>query len=84
MDKSSTTHQNRPVWQRYGKVRVSLIVMLLASVMAVLTLYGAFAENTVHACNDKEKNPPDVQKLCKRLTKHQWWGAYYESKRNDK
>jgi hypothetical protein len=52
----------------------------MSAVMAGLTLYGAFAETTVHACNDKEKNPPDVQKLCKRLTKHQWWGAYYESK----
>jgi hypothetical protein len=80
MDKSSTTHQNESVWQRHGSTRVSLIVMLLASVMAVLTIYGAFAEQTVHACNDKEKNPPDVQKLCKRLTKHQWWGAYYTGK----
>jgi hypothetical protein len=55
--------------------------MLLASVMLVLTLYGAFANDTVHACNDKEKNPPDIQELCKRLTKHQWWGAYYQGKK---
>lgn len=53
--------------------RDSLIVAVLASVMLALTLYGAFAEQTVYACSDKEKNPPDVQKLCKRLTKHQWW-----------
>ncbi len=52
----------------------------MSAVMVFLTLYGAFTEQTVHACNDKEKNPPDVQKLCKQLTKHQWWGAYYESK----
>ena len=81
MDKSFTEGQNRPVWERIGKTRVSLVVMLLASVMLVLTLYGAFANDTVHACNDKEKNPPDIQELCKRLTKHQWWGAYYQGKK---
>jgi hypothetical protein len=63
-----------------SNVRLTLSVIVMSAVMAGLTLYGAFAETTVHACNDKEKNPPDVQKLCKRLTKHQWWGAYYESK----
>ena len=77
MDKSLTEGQNRPVWQRYGSTRVSLVVMLLASVMAVIWLYGAFAEQTVFACSDGDKNPPDVIKQCKELTKNQWWGHYY-------
>ena len=61
-------------------VRLTLAVGVLTAVMVVLTLYGAFSEDTVHACSDKEKNPPDVQQICKRLTKHQWWGAYYQGK----
>jgi hypothetical protein len=81
MDKSLTEAQNRPVWQRYGSTRVSLIVMVLGSVMAVLTLYGAFAEHTVFACSDGDKNPPDVIKQCKQLTKYQWWGHYYQGKK---
>lgn len=51
--------------------------MLLASVMAVIWLYGALAEKTVFACSDGDKNPPDVIKQCKELTKNQWWGHYY-------
>ena len=81
MDKSFTEARNRHLRHGISKTRVSLVVMLLASVMLVLTLYGAFANDTVHACNDKEKNPPDIQELCKRLTKHQWWGAYYQGKK---
>lgn len=61
-------------------VRLTLAVGVMSAVMVVLTLYGAFAEDTVYACSDKEKNPPDVQKLCKQLTKYQWWGAYYQGK----
>lgn len=60
--------------------RQMLIVVVLATVMLSLTLYGAFYEDTVHQCGDKQNNPPDVQKLCKQLTKNQWWGAYYERK----
>lgn len=56
-----------------SSTRSMLIVMVLAAVMLGLTLYGAFAEQTVYACHDKEKNPPDVQQLCKQLTKGQWW-----------
>ena len=77
MDKSSTEACNQHVWQRYGSTRVSIVLMLLASVMAVLTLYGAFAKQTVFACADGDKNPPDVIKQCKQLTKYQWWGHYY-------
>ena len=55
--------------------------MVLGSVMAVLTLYGAFAEHTVFACSDGDKNPPDVIKQCKQLTKYQWWGHYYQGKK---
>jgi hypothetical protein len=53
----------------------------MSAVMVFLTLYGAFAKQTVHACDDKEKNPPEVQNLCKQLTKNQWWGTYYEGKK---
>ena len=81
MDKSSTTHQNRPVWERYGKVRVSLVLIVLASVMVSLWLYGATSEQTIYACNDVETNPPDVVKQCQHLTKHQWWGTYYQGTR---
>jgi hypothetical protein len=52
----------------------------MTAIMVVLTIYGGLSEDTVHACSDKEKNPPDVQQICKRLTKHQWWGAYYQGK----
>jgi hypothetical protein len=63
-----------------SKVRLTLAVIVMSAVMAVIWLYGALSEQTVHACNDKEKNPPDVQELCKQLTKNQWWGAYYTGK----
>jgi hypothetical protein len=45
--------------------------------MAVIWLYGALSEPTVFACSDGNKNPPDVIKQCKELTKNQWWGHYY-------
>lgn len=35
----------------------------------------------VHACSDKDRNPIEVQILCMRLTKYQWWGAYYGGKK---
>jgi hypothetical protein len=63
-----------------SKLRLTLAVIVLASVMGFLTLYGAFSGHSVHACHDKENNPPDIQKLCKELTQNQWWGAYYEGK----
>jgi hypothetical protein len=49
----------------------------MSAVMLVLTLYGAFSGHTVYACSDGDKNPPDVIKHCKELTKNQWWGHYY-------
>ena len=27
----------------------------------------------VYSCSDKENNPPEVQRQCKRLTRGQWW-----------
>jgi len=63
-----------------SQVRLTLAVIVMSSVMLVLTLYGAFSEQTVFACSDGNKNPPEIQKLCKQLTKHQWWGAYYQGK----
>jgi len=35
----------------------------------------------VYSCNDVDKNPPDVVKQCKHLTKYQWWGTYYQGVR---
>jgi hypothetical protein len=32
----------------------------------------------VYACSDMDLNPVEIQKQCKRLTQHQWWGAYYK------
>jgi hypothetical protein len=29
--------------------------------------------NNIYQCSDKENNPADVQKQCKRLTRGQWW-----------
>jgi hypothetical protein len=84
MDKSFTEAQKRHLRHSVDSLRVSLVLIILAAVMMVLTLYGAFYEDTVHSCNDKELNPPEVQKICKQLTKHQWWGAYYERKQNDR
>ena len=56
-----------------SEVRLTLAVIVMSAVMVFLTLYGAFTEQTVHQCSAKEKNPPDVQQLCKRLTRGQWW-----------
>ena len=36
-----------------------------------------YPHSTVYACSDGDKNPPDVIKQCKELTKNQWWGHYY-------
>jgi hypothetical protein len=60
-----------------SEVRLTLAVGVMTAVMTVLTLYGAFAEDTVYACSDGDKNPLDVIKYCKELTKNQWWGHYY-------
>jgi len=60
-----------------SKVRLTLAVIVMSAVMLVLTLYGAFSGHTVYACSDGDKNPPDVIKHCKELTKNQWWGHYY-------
>jgi hypothetical protein len=55
--------------------------MILIACMLVIWLYGATAEQDVFACSDVETNPPDVVKQCKHLTKHQWWGTYYQGVR---
>ena len=80
MDKSFTEAQERHLRHCINSLRVSIVLTVLTAVMAVIWLYGAFSEQTVYACTDKEKNPPEIQKLCKQLTKHQWWGAYYTGK----
>lgn len=65
--------ENSPLWQRIEPIRVLLVLVVLAVVVAVLTLYGAISEQTVFACHDKKTNPPEIQQLCKQLTKGQWW-----------
>lgn len=80
MDKSFTEAQKRHLRHSVDSLRVSLVLMSFALLGLFMAVYDASTPETVHACNDKELNPPDVQQLCKRLTKHQWWGAYYERK----
>jgi len=53
----------------------------MTAVVLVIVVHEQVPINTVYVCSDKEKNPPDVQAQCKRLTKHQWWSAYYEGKK---
>jgi len=53
---------------------------LMGAVFLAIVIQEQVPMTTIHACSDKEKNPPDVQVHCKQLTKNQWWGAYYEGK----
>jgi hypothetical protein len=62
-------------------LRACLVLMVLGIVMTFLIVYSVISEQQVYACSDTDKNPPDVQLHCKQLTKNQWWGAYYESKK---
>lgn len=48
------------------------VIVLVGLVLFGLTL-GEVITSDVYACSDKHKNPPDVQHLCKRLTRGQWW-----------
>jgi hypothetical protein len=32
-----------------------------------------YPHSVVYACSDKTLNPPDIQALCKRMTRGQWW-----------
>ena len=55
--------------------------------IAVLMLGFILTENVqpdVFACSDKHKNPPDVQHLCKRLTKGQWWHRDNDAQKGNK
>ena len=81
MDKDITKGKNRPLCLSIEPIRVLLVLVVLAAVMLVLTLYGAISEQSVYACSDKDNNPADIQVLCKKLTKNQWWGAYYGGKK---
>lgn len=61
-------------------------LLILACIMVIFGCLLIIAKNyeptsTAYACFDKEKNPVEVQNLCKRLTKNQWWGAYYGGKK---
>jgi hypothetical protein len=46
---------------------------LMGVVFLVIVIQEQVPMNTVYACSDKEKNPPDVQVHCKQLTRGQWW-----------
>lgn len=77
MDKSFTEAQERHLRHCISSLRVSIVLVIMTTVMLVIWIYGATAEQTVYACNDVDTNPPDVVKQCKHLTKYQWWGTYY-------
>jgi len=47
--------------------------LCLIAMMCIVHTIGDEFTNKVYACSDKGSNPPDVQELCKRLTKGQWW-----------
>ena len=53
------------------------LTILCVGVLAFGTIATTWFYNSPHSivysCSDKERNPPDVQELCKRLTKGQWW-----------
>ena len=61
-----------------------LVLLIAIVIVAGVAIGGMFYVNmpksVVYACHDKEMNPPEIQKMCQRLTKHQWWGAYYTGK----
>ena len=46
--------------------------VLFASFIGSLWYY-TYPHSVVYACSDKESNPPDVRKMCERLTRGQWW-----------
>lgn len=60
-----------------------LILMCIMIIVACLVIIAKQYEPAlaVHACSDKDRNPIEVQILCMRLTKYQWWGAYYGGKK---
>jgi hypothetical protein len=35
--------------------------------------FYSYPHSVVYACSDKESNPADVQILCERITRGQWW-----------
>lgn len=37
------------------------------------TVVDLYLKGGVYACSDKDENPSDIQRQCKRLTKGQWW-----------
>lgn len=48
-------------------------VMVLVALVVGGLILTENVQPDVFACSDKEKNPPDVQAQCKRLTRGQWW-----------
>lgn len=50
---------------------------LMVGLVGLLWFYQ-MPVSQVYACSDMDLNPVEIQKPCKRLTQHQWWGAYYK------
>lgn len=53
-------------------ITILCVYVLAFGFIAVAGWYN-YPQSIVYACADKENNPSDVQKLCERLTKGQWW-----------
>ena len=61
--------------------KVAIAIILFIYLGLGTNMYTLLTSNTIYACADKERNPPEIQIQCKQLTKNQWWGAYYEGKK---
>lgn len=54
--------------------------VLCAGVVASVWFYQ-YPHSVVYSCYDKETHTAEIAKLCKQLTKNQWWGSYYQGVR---
>ena len=46
---------------------------LLAFGIVATTWFYSYPHSVVYMCSDKESNPADVQILCEKITRGQWW-----------
>jgi hypothetical protein len=51
---------------------ISCFAILCFGMIGSLWFYQ-YPHSVVYSCSDKANNPTDVQKLCERLTRGQWW-----------
>lgn len=80
MDKSFTEAEERHLRHGTSSLRVFLALMVFCYLALFMIVYNETTPNTVYACSDGDKNPPDVIAQCKQLTKYQWWGHYYQGR----